>query len=75
MPVNFLSKEQEEQYGCYCADPNEIQLAKYFHLDEFDLSLIQQCRGQHNQLGFAIQLTTVRFLGRFLPNPTDEKSE
>jgi len=53
--------------GRYTADPTPEQLTRYFHLSSTDLAHARRRRSLATQLGYGVQLGTVRFLGTFAP--------
>ena len=66
-----MSDAEAAAYGRFDGSPSRGELDRAFFLDDADRELIAKRRGAPNQLGFALQLATVRWLGTFLADPTD----
>ncbi|WKX74027.1 DUF4158 domain-containing protein [Streptomyces sp. XD-27] len=71
MPVEFLTDEQAAGYAAFRGAPARAESERFFFLDDADRELAESKRRAHNRLGFAVQLTTVPYLGVFLDHPTD----
>ena len=69
MAASFLTAAQRDRYGRYPEVVTPNDLSRCFHLSDDDRAQIMSCRGHHNRLGFALQLSTVRYLGTFLDDP------
>ncbi len=70
-PVSLLGADRLARYGRYAQDPSREQLARFFRFEGEDRRFVLRWYGDHNRLGMAVQVATVRFIGRFLPDPSD----
>jgi TnpA family transposase len=71
MPTEFLTEEQKSKYKSFPCNLTIDEIAKYFLLDNHEKTVIYRLREEHNRLGYALQLGTVKLLGSFLDNPTE----
>ncbi len=62
MPGQFLSQVERERLQSFPEEitPNEVII--FFTLSDKDLTLVKKRSGDHNLLGFALQLGTLRYL-------------
>lgn len=71
VPVEFLSDQEAAAFGRYGGSVSRADLERFFFLDDRDRELVAGLRGDHNRLGFSVQLATTRYIGKFLANPLD----
>jgi hypothetical protein len=51
-------------------DVDKLTIIRYYTFSESDLKIINNCRGSHNKIGFALQLGILRHKGWTLKNST-----
>ena len=68
MPVTILTQAQRKRYGRFAGEPPTAeQVVKHCFLSPSELAVVVRRRPEPwQQMGYAIQLMTVRFLGTFL---------
>jgi len=67
VPVSFLTRRDRERLDRFPTEISPEGVSTYFMLSESDLGRALVQRGDHNRLGFALQLCTLRYLG-FAPD-------
>ena len=68
----WTSDQEAAAYGRYRGSVSQADLERFFFLDDADEALVaRDARGDYNRLGYSVQLTTVRYVGRFLADPLE----
>lgn len=70
MPVSFLTEAERERLSRFPAQVLPEDLITFFTLSDSDKGEVLKQRGDHNRLGFALQLCILRYLG-FSPDDLD----
>jgi TnpA family transposase len=70
MPGQFLTEAEREQLRQFPAEIPPADVIAYFTLSPADLAQVRYQRGDHNRLGFALQLGALRYLGFSPDDPT-----
>ena len=63
MPVQFLNDDERERLSQFPEQIQEEDITAFFTLSASDMKEIQKQRGEQNQLGYAIQLCALRYMG------------
>jgi len=63
MPGQFLTEAERERLRRFPAEIPPADVIAYFTLSPADLVQVHHQRGDHNRLGFALQLGALRYLG------------
>lgn len=74
MPANWLNESEQKRFTSYPPQISEKDTVTFFTLTDADLQIIDKLRGNANQMGFALQLCSLRFLG-FVPENLQEVPE
>lgn len=64
--ANVLSEVQARRYGEFPEQVSDEQLQRFFAPSPDDRADIDRMRSEWSRLGYAVQVGTVRFLGRFV---------
>jgi hypothetical protein len=59
MPIGFLTEADRDRLNRFPADVPPSDLLVWFTLSDDALDLIGDRRGEHNRLGFSLQLTAL----------------
>ena len=70
MPVRLLTAAERDRLVRFPDAVSREDVASHFALSERDLRAVRRLHGDHNRLGFALQLAALRFLG-FVPSDLD----